>query len=78
MKPLLHKYVNIHSMNPRRPTASLGLPLSELFWSSEEREREEKNQEKSIQRQKILLLASPFFLQDIILVIEFGHYLVTK
>lgn len=58
MKPLLHKYVNIHSMNPRHPTVSLGLPLSELFWSSEEREREEKkDQEKSIQRQKILHLS---------------------
>jgi len=39
MKPLLHKCVNTRSMSPRRPTVSLGLPLSELFWSSEEREK---------------------------------------
>lgn len=39
MKPLLHKSVSIHSMSPRHPTVSLGLPLSELFWSSEEREK---------------------------------------
>jgi len=56
MKPLLHMCVNIHSTNPRHPTVSLDLPPSELFWSSEEREKEKKITKKHF-RDKVLLLA---------------------
>lgn len=47
-RPLLHRCASIRSTSPRHPTVSLCLPPSELFWSSEERDKAKQIRENHL------------------------------